>query len=42
MKFVEFPMGTLAKTLIEIKIGFIDEFKNPMSEAQYMTEIKEI
>ena len=42
MKFVEFPIETPAKNLIEIKIGLIDEFRNPISEAQYMTEIKEI
>ena len=42
MEFVQVCTGTPVKNLAEIKIGLIEEFKNPKSEAQYITEIKEI
>ena len=42
MKFVQVPTGTPAKTLAEVRRGLIEEFRKPKSEAQYITELKEI
>ena len=42
MKFIQVPTGTPAKNLDEFKIGLIEEFRKPKSEAQYITELKEI
>ena len=42
MKFVQVPMGDPMKTLAEVTKGLIEEFRKPKSEAQYITEIKEI
>jgi hypothetical protein len=35
------PIGQ-ARTLVEIKKVLLKEFKNPKSESQYITELKEI
>ena len=42
MKFIQVPMGTLAKTLDEFRKGLIEEFRKPKSKAQYITKLKEI
>ena len=42
MKFVQVPMGTPTKTLVEVRKGLIEEFKKPKSEGKYITELKEI
>ena len=42
MKFIQFPQGTPMKTLDAIRMGLIEEFRKPKSEAQYITELKEI
>ena len=42
MKFIQVPMGTPTKTLDEVWKGLIEEFWIPKSEAQYITELKEI
>ena len=42
MKFVQVPMGTPAKIVDEVRKGLIEEFRKPKSEAQYITELKEI
>ena len=42
MKFVQGPMGTLVKTLAEIRTRLVEEFGKPKSEAQYIIELKEI
>ena len=42
MRFTRVPQGGTAKTLDEIKIGLFEGFKKPKSEAQYITELKEI
>ena len=42
MKFIQFPTGTPAKTMDEVRRGLIEEFRKPNSEAQYITELKEI
>ena len=42
MRFMQVLQGTLAKTLNEIREGLFEEFKKPKSEAQYITELKEI
>ena len=42
MKFIQVPQGNLAKTLDEIQTRLIQEFIKPNSEAQYITELKEI
>ena len=42
MKFFIVPVGVVLKTLNEIRVALIDEFKNPKSESQCITEIKEI
>ena len=42
MRFTWVPQGGTAKTLDEIRIGLFEEFKKPKSEAQYITELKEI
>ena len=36
------PQGGTTKTLDEIRLGIFEEFKKPKSEAQYITELKEI
>ena len=42
MRFTQIPQGGTAKTLDEIRPGLFEEFKKPKSEAQYITELKEI
>ena len=42
MKFIQVPQGNLVNTLDEICTGLIKEFRKPKSEAQYITELKEI
>ena len=42
MKFYVVPVGVLQKSLDQIQIGFIEEFKKPKSELQCITELKEI
>ena len=42
MIFTRVPQGGAVKTLDEIRIGLFEEFKKPKSEAQYITELKEI
>ena len=42
MRFIQVLQGTIAKTLDEIQKGLLEEFKKPKSEAQYITELKEI
>ena len=42
MRFMGVPQGGTAKTLDEIRIWLFEEFKKPKSEAQYITELKEI
>ena len=42
MKFYIVLVGVVPKTLNEIRIGLIDEFKKLKSESQFITEIKEI
>ena len=42
MRFTRVPQGGNAKTLNEIIIGLFKEFKKLKSEAQYITELKEI
>ena len=42
MKFIQVPQGTPTKTLDEIRMGLIKEFKKPKLEAQYIMELKEI
>ena len=42
MKFVQVPMETPVKTVDEVRKGLIEEFRKPKSEAQYITELKEI
>ena len=40
MKFVQVSMGHPQKTLVQIRIVLIEEFKKPKSESQYITELK--
>ena len=42
MRFTRVPQGGTAKTLDEIRLGLLEEFKNSKSESQYITEMKEI
>ena len=42
MRFTRVPQGGTVKTLDEICTGLFEEFKKPKSEAQYITESKEI
>ena len=42
MRFTWIPQGGTMKTLDEIQIGLFEEFKKPKSEAQYITELKDI
>ena len=42
MIFMQVPQGTTTKTLNHIQEGVFEEFKKPKSEAQYITELKEI
>ena len=42
MRFARIPQGGTAKTLDEIQMGLFEEFKKPKSEAEYITELKEI
>ena len=42
MKFIQVTTGTPAKKLDEVQKGLIEKFTNPKSEAQYITELKEI
>ena len=42
MKFFIVPVGVVPKTLNEIQLRLIDEFKKPKSESQCITEIKEV
>ena len=42
MKFSIVPIGFVLKTLNEIQVVLIDEFKNPKPESQCIIEIKEI
>ena len=42
MKFSIVPIGFVPKTLNDIRVGLIEEFKNPNSESQCITKIKEI
>ena len=42
MKFSIVLVGVVPKTLNEVQLGFIYEFKKPKSESQCITEIKEI
>ena len=41
MKFIQFPMGTLAKKLDEVKKGLIEELWKLKSEEQYIIELKD-
>ena len=40
--FMRIPQGGTTKTLDEIQTGLFEELKNPKSEAQYITKLKEI
>ena len=42
MRFMWIPQGGTAKKLDEIQTWLFEEFKKPKSEAQYITELKEI
>ena len=42
MRFMQVPQGNATKTMNEIREGLFKEFKKPKSEAQYITELKEI
>ena len=42
MRFTWIPQGGIAKTLDEIQTWLFEEFKKLKSEAQYITELKEI
>ena len=42
MKFFIVPVGVTQKTLNQIGVGLIDEFKKPKYESQCITEIREI
>ena len=42
MKFCAIPIGTLQKTLEEIRHAMISKFRKPQSESQCITKIKEI
>ena len=42
MKLIQVRTRTLAKTLDEVEKGIIEEFRKPKSEAQYISELKEI
>ena len=42
MRFMWVPQGGTMKTLDEIQMGLFKEFKKQKSEAQYITELKEI
>ena len=42
MWFIQVPQGTTTKTLDDIQKGILEEFKKPKSEAQYITQLKEI
>ena len=42
MKFSIVPIGVVPKTLNEIRLGLIDEFKKPKSESQCITDINEL
>ena len=42
MRFTRVPQGGIAKTLDKIRTGLLEEFKKSKSEAQYITELKEI
>ena len=42
MKFSIVPIGVVPKTLNQIRLGLIDEFKKPKYESQCITEIIEI
>ena len=42
MRFMLVPHGGTTKTLYEIHQGLFEEFKKLKSEAQYITELKEI
>ena len=42
MKFVQVPPGNTVKALAQIQKGLIKEFRNPKSEVQYITELKDI
>ena len=42
MKFVQVPTWNLAKNLAKNRKGLIEVFRNPKSEVQYITELKEI
>ena len=42
MNFIQVPQGNPVKTLDEIRMGLIEEFRKLKSEAQYITELKEI
>ena len=42
MKFTIVPVGVSQKTLNEIRMGMIDEFRKLKSKSQCITEIKEI
>ena len=41
MKFIQVPQGALVKTLDEIQMVLIKEFRKPKSKAQYITELKD-
>ena len=42
MKFIQVPQGTWVKTLDEIQMALIEEFRKSKLEAQYITELNEI
>ena len=42
MNFIQVPQGTSMNKLNEIQMGLIEEFRKLKSEAQYITELKEI
>ena len=42
MRFTRIPQGGTTKTLDEIQTRLFEEFKKTKSEAQYITELKEI
>ena len=41
MKFVQVPIGALAKTLDDIRKGLTGEFRKVKYEAQYIIELKD-
>jgi hypothetical protein len=42
MKFIQIDPQGIAKTLYEVRVGFIAKFQNPNLEQQSCTELKNI